>query len=130
MLKVRWERPRGGKVVALGNLLCRTALFLNLASVLIKMSGFIANYYQTKELPTNIRCKAYTKPPRCGDGVYITTISPGTYLGPVENYDVTAEYATILVRGYWINVRYCGVKFADKVPDATVQGWYRMGWRH
>ena len=86
-------------------------------------------YYRTREMPTGIRCKAYTKPPSAGDGVYITTISPGTYLGPVECVDFSEHFTTILVRGYWINVRGYGVHYADLVPFWRVEAWYRQGWR-
>ena len=73
---------------------------------------------ETKPMPTNVRCKAYTHPPGFG-GVYITTIAPGTILGPTEALMHSDKYCSIRVGDQWINV-WCardgrGVSFARKV---------------
>ena len=98
-------------------------------------------YYRTRSSPTGPVCKAYTGPPRDGD--WITNLAKGTYVGPVELWLDAPMYATICVRGYWINVwkakrlgglmsthrLYDGDTFADAVPDDEVQGWIDRGWR-
>ena len=86
-------------------------------------------YYKAPDHPTSGLCRAYTKPPSAGFGEYITTIEPGTTIGPVERYDVSGPFLAVLVRNYWINVKGYGVDYAYKVPDSTVQAWYSDGWR-
>jgi len=93
----------------------------------------LGHYYRSRSLPTRIRCKAYDQPPP--HGWYITTIAPGTFLGPVENFYQSTHFATICVRGYWINVWGLdatgeGVDFAYLVPTAEVQRWIAHGWCH
>ena len=86
----------------------------------------IGQYYRTRPRWSKVRCVAYDAPPF--DGRYITTISPGTTLGPVENYLQTAQFTTICVRGYWINVWREGVHFAHRVPSREVRYWKSRGW--
>ena len=91
----------------------------------------LGQYYRSRCLPTAVRCKAYAQPPP--DGEYITTIAPGTYLGPVEDWQFSERFATICVRGYWINVwtrraNGEGVHFATVEPDVEVQRWRKQGW--
>ena len=78
----------------------------------------LGDYMETKPMPTNVRCKAYTHPPGC-EGEYITTIEPGTILGPIEALMHSDKYCSIRVGDQWINV-WCtrdgrGVSFARKV---------------
>ena len=98
------------------------------------------DYFRTRGGYTSIRCKAYKVPPwrrhRPRDN-YITTIAPGTYLGPVEEFGYSPWFVTIQVRGYWINVwgaeypysdyRY---HFADRVAPDNVAQWEANGWYH
>ena len=90
------------------------------------------HYLVTKQLPTAIRCKAYTHPLVNGGGEYITTIDPGTTIGPVEEVRFTGQFLSVLIRGYWINVWAAdrgGVMFAYRVPEGIVRGWRARGWR-
>ena len=60
-----------------------------------------------------------------------TNLAPGTFIGPVEEYVHSNGFATVLVRGYWINVWACtggGVHFARRVPDREIARWRRNGW--
>ena len=89
------------------------------------------DYFLTRPLPTTIRCRAYDAPPRVG-GRLLNTIEPGTYLGPVEEVSVTADFTTILVRGVWVNVwarTRGGVQYARQVDPMTVEYWVGLGWR-
>ncbi len=66
-------------------------------------------------------------------GKRIVTIEPGTYLGPVEDYMHNEQFATICVRGYWINVwrvgrMGLGIDFARLVPESEVDRWRSEGW--
>jgi len=76
-------------------------------------------------------CKAYTAPPRIR-GQYICTIAKGTYLGPVTAVESTADYVTIEVRGYWINIyaKINNAHFARRVRRICVQHWVQWGWHH
>ena len=86
----------------------------------------LGQYYVSRPRPTRIRCKAYDQPPK--DGRLITTIEPATYLGPVENFIHSQTFATICVRGYWINVWCQGVAYADCEDAAEVLRWKARGW--
>ena len=94
-------------------------------------------YFKTRGPDSRIVCKAYTRPPGKG-GKFITRISKETFLGPVERYEHSREFATIEVDGWWINVwkkdkRYrqnatgisfaaTGIPFARKVAGAEISG--------
>ena len=93
------------------------------------------DYFCTRQLPTRVRCVAYTAPPP--NGRRITVISPGTFLGPVGCYRHIEKYSTIEVRGYWINVWRADangdgrpVWFASKVPKDVVSQLCEHGWYH
>ena len=76
-------------------------------------------------------CRAYTAPPAIR-GRLICSITQGTYLGPVNQVEVSAIFVTIEVRGYWINVWAAegNAHFARKVPQRTVDSWVHRGWHH
>ena len=82
-----------------------------------------------------IVCKAYDAP--YPDGREITSIEPGTYLGPVESWLHMERCATICVRGWWIHVwarrhsgeSYQGTTCATKVPEDMANRWRRVGWQ-
>ena len=60
-----------------------------------------------------------------------TNLEPGTFIGPVEQFVYTDRFATVLVRGFWINVWTSvrgGVHYARRVPDREVARWRRNGW--
>ena len=66
------------------------------------------------------------------DGHFITTIAPGTSLGPVENFRQTSEFSTICVKGWWINVWASAggrVYYAARYPREDVTAWFQCGWR-
>ena len=92
----------------------------------------VGDYVVTKELPTGIRCKAYTQPPSQGDGIYLQTFPPGTRLGPVEQVEKTADFVTIRVEEFWINIR--GSKYRNgrvkNTAFAFVERWgaWRGAW--
>ena len=99
----------------------------------------VGSYYRTPHAASAIRCKAYTGPPVLfGDtlrgGMYITTIAPGTYLGPVAAVSQTEPFTTINVANWWINIWHkrardvTGIHYAYKVPDKVVRDWVREGW--
>ena len=88
----------------------------------------VGSYWQSKALPTRIRCKAYDAPPRVR-GTYRTTIEPSTTLGPVEAVEHRGDFVTILVRGYWINVWKNGIPFAFAVCPDVVDEWRSNGWQ-
>ena len=96
------------------------------------------DYVRTRGGGTGIRCKAYRAPPSRrmpGGEVYIATIAPNTYLGPVEEYEYTSNFVTIEVRGYWINIwraevphSVVGHTFASLVARHEVAKWKKNGW--
>ena len=97
-------------------------------------------YFKTRGPDSRIVCKAYTRPPGKG-GKFITRISKETFLGPVERYEHSREFATIEVRGWWINVwkkgnerhpqhATSGISFARKVDQEVISSWENLGWRH
>ena len=104
----------------------------------------IGQYYVTPPWWSKIKCKAYDAPPL--EGKLITTISPSTYLGPVEDSRVTTKFVTICVRGYWINVwgarqerriawpedfyftSYYGDHYAHLVEEQERRSWRDQGW--
>ena len=105
---------------------------------------YTGGYYRTKGGKTRTRCKAYRTPPShrlLGPPAIlheICTIKRGAYLGPVEEFEITSEFVTILVRGYWINVwgyaeedpeLLIGHHYAYPVPWQEVRRWYRRGWK-
>ncbi len=62
-------------------------------------------------------------------GQHLATIEPGTYLGPVEDWNQSDQFATICVRNWWINVwSAAGTYFAFPVPSIEVEGWHANGW--
>ena len=67
-------------------------------------------------------------------GNYITTIAPGTYLGPVAAVSQTETFTTINVANWWINIwhkplaRDTGIDYAYKVQDVVVRQRVRDGW--
>ena len=68
-------------------------------------------------------------------GTYWRTIDARTYIGPVTTVKVGPTYATIFVRGWWINVwkrtqkkTGLGVFFAIQVPEEEVRRWRDSGW--
>ena len=103
------------------------------------------SYFKTPGARSRIRCKAYTEPPLEGcAGSLITTMAPGTYFGPVESVVQTEMFASVLVRGYWINIwrrgapprepwgwgfEDEGVCFALEIPSETIASWRNRGWR-
>ncbi len=95
----------------------------------------VGHYYRTREASSTVRCKAHTGPPKTGR--YITTLEPGTTLGPVDEYADMQWYVAVRVKGYWINVwakrgmaEHRGVDFARKVPEEEVARWEAQGWEH
>ena len=91
----------------------------------------VGDYVITKEFPTSIRCKAYTKPPTQGGGEYIMTFPPGTRLGPVEQVEKTADEIAIRVGTFWITRRGGGYghkglftkyAFVDRWPVVASRG--------
>ena len=101
----------------------------------------VGDYVRTKcSAGTQIRCKAYSEPTfylnETGRllylGDYITTIEPGTYLGPVEDIASNPFYVAIKVKEYWINVidKKKNTAFATKVPMYCIREWERHGWIH
>ena len=65
----------------------------------------IGSWWLTMPAPTPIRCKGYSMWPGTKPiGTYWRTIDAGTYIGPVTTVKVGPTYATIFVRGWWINV--------------------------
>ena len=89
-------------------------------------------YWMTRPAPTRVVCKGYSRPPSQG-GRHLVTIERGTYVGPVEQVEITWQFTTILVRGMWINVwgqvgTEPGVFYAYLVSESEVQEWYRQGW--
>ena len=86
----------------------------------------MGQYFLCRPLPTHIRCKAYDQPPDAGS--YITSLEPGTYLGPVDNFSHCDAYASICVGGYWVNVWCRGVDFTYGVEEAEVLRWKARGW--
>ena len=97
----------------------------------------VGQYILTKPLPTQIRCKAYDGPPGGGGGSFITTISPGTHIGPVEEVVHTDQFVTILCRGYWINIWRAargttdhGTDFAFVISQRESDSWCWHGWSH
>ena len=88
----------------------------------------VGSYWQSKALPTKIRCKAYDAPPRVR-GTCLTTIEPSTTLGPVEAVEHWGDFVTILVRGYWINVWNNNIPFAFAVCPDVVDEWRSNGWQ-
>ena len=88
------------------------------------------DYYLTNHSGRSV-CKAYTAPPRIG-GKYICTIAKGTYLGPVTAVEITVDFVTIEVRGYWINIwsKINNAYFARRVRRVCVQHWVQCGWHH
>ena len=95
----------------------------------------VGDYFVSRGEPTSSRVKAYTAPPFFfGPSRYITTLTPGTTIGPVEAVTHAGPFTAVLVRGYWMNVAKqsaCGrvVWFAHRVPDHEVASWRRGGWR-
>ena len=98
----------------------------------------VGGYALTKPSPTKIRCKAYTAPPLRG-GELITTIAPGTSLGPIEAEEQSEMFVTIQVRGYWINIwrahwnspdQKGGTNYATLVTQPEIDDWEQHGWRH
>ena len=98
----------------------------------------VGDWYQSVPGRTPIRCIGYSAPfdPETkSGGEYLGEMSPGTYFGPVERYDVTNVFVSVLVRGWWINVwkaadgRRPDTSFAFKVPDETIADWKRRGWQ-
>ena len=80
-------------------------------------------------------CEAYTTAPSQGNGELITSIKPGSYLGPVEAIDNTALLCAVLVRGYWITVwiwkqEIVGICLAPPVHPMSVREWEEAGWQH
>ena len=76
------------------------------------------------------RCVAYTAPPSVG-GARITSISQGTYLGPVGQWEQTPAFTSVEVRGYWVNVWASQPRpklFASVVPREVVNAWIAQGW--
>ena len=76
------------------------------------------------------RCVAYTAPPSVG-GARITSISQGTYLGPVGLWEQTPAFTSVEVRGYWVNVWASQPRpklFASVVPREVVNAWIAPGW--
>ena len=59
----------------------------------------------------------------------MNSIEPGTFLGPVETFVHSSEFATIFVRGYWINVWRQGTIYADKASSEVIADWRANGWR-
>ena len=102
----------------------------------------IGGYVQTKRHPTRIRCKAYTAPPGGDGGDLITTIDPGTSLGPIEDVQHTSLFVTIMVKGWWINIWHwrnnphelmtnnIGINYATVYEQADIDEWEQHGWRH
>ena len=98
----------------------------------------IGGYVQTKRHPTRIRCKAYTAPPVGDGGDLITTILPGTSLGPIQDVQQTPLFVTIQVKGWWINIwrsrnsvtHNLGINYATVYEQADIDDWERHGWRH
>ena len=91
------------------------------------------DYLLTKPAPTTIVCKAYDQP--FPAGTYITSISPGTSLGPVEEFLHTETFVSVLIKGYWINIWHRnrgssrGVDFAAVIAKPIVESWIRAGWQ-
>ena len=96
----------------------------------------IGSWWLTMPAPTPIRCKGYSMWPGTKPiGTYWRTIDAGTYIGPVTAVKVGPTYATIFVRGWWINVwkrtqkkTGLGVFFAIQVPEEEVRRWRDSGW--
>ena len=65
----------------------------------------IGSWWLTMHAPTPIRCKGYSMWPGTKPiGTYWRTIDARTHIGPVTTVKVGTTYATIFVRGCWINV--------------------------
>ena len=108
----------------------------------------VGSYWYTRtESRSQVRCKAYTAPPEYdlagnfSGGSHVCTLSPCTFVGPVEAVNYTSSpisghaFSTILVRGFWINVwarnerTPQGVWYAWRVPERSVEGWRTRGWQ-
>ena len=88
------------------------------------------DYFRTNPGGRSV-CKAYTAPPSIR-GHCICQLAKGIYIGPVSQVEISADFVTIEVRGYWINVwsAVCNAHFAEKVPQQTVDYWVHCGWQH
>ena len=105
----------------------------------------IGDYLKTVAPPVrgSLVCRAYTAPPEVchrtheviGGGDYLATLSPGTYIGPIEEFCVSVRFVTVMVRRYWINVWMRrtpgsrGTHLALPVPPTEVQAWRAQGWQ-
>ena len=87
-------------------------------------------------------CRAYSAPPNVihdshevvDGGVHLATLSPGTCIGPIEEFTISIRFVTVLVRSYWMNVWMCrssasrGTHLAIPVPPAELLRWRLQGW--
>ena len=99
------------------------------------------DYIQARPPPTRVVVKGYSAPPSM-KGNYVGTVPPGVCVGPIMDTEHSAQFVTVLIDEWWINVwaakplpkhgnsrRFSsGVDYARVITQDEACAWQRNGW--